>query len=410
LTQTILLYGATGYSGRLIAAHSAAAWKSRGQYQLVLAGRNGAELAALANKHGVDFRVFGLDRRRDVVANLREVDVLINAAGPFALTADRLAKGALAQPKPCHYVDINGEVDVYKRLDDYALSAQRRSVAIVCGAGYTAAGSNILLHAALAGLKARAPEIKIGAIRIALSRIASVSRGSATTLLRSVREQVTVARATERAEAGVMASYATALDYVAAGMLERTFDFRVDDAPGAQPDRRIASAANMVDTLTARTTALGMRIPVHDITSFIETSRTGRLVFTASTLLAPLFAIPAFRAAANLQIGMLPEGPTKDERDAEPHIVSLEIEDTFSAPLVEWRMQTPNAYDFTAIVSTAVAQDLADPSSRSATGWVTPGEILSGEAKSVAELRRLPVLSRCKLWGKDIPVAQKAES
>jgi len=408
LTQTILLYGATGYSGRLIAAHAAAKWRESPQYRLVLAGRNGAEVAALAADHGVDFRIFGLDRRRDVVAGLRDVDVLVNAAGPFALTADRLAKGALAQSRPCHYIDINGEADVYKRLDDYALAAQQRQLALVCGAGYTAAASSILLHAALTGIKADAPQTPLGAVRIAMSRIASVSRGSAATLLRSVREQVSVVRAT-RDDEGTGASSATlAIDYVPAGMLERTFDFCIDDAPGAKPDRRIASAANMIDTLAARTTARETKTAVQSITTFIETGRVGRLVFTASTLLAPLFAFPAFRTAANLPIGMLPEGPTRDERNAERHTVVLEIEDAFCDPLVEWRLQTPNAYDFTAIVATAVAEELVDRSPHAPSGWLTPGEILGRDAASIAALRKLPVLAGCRLRGNRIAAVAKA--
>jgi short subunit dehydrogenase-like uncharacterized protein len=135
MTATILLYGATGYSGGLIAAHAAARWRGDARYRLVLAGRDGTEVARLAREHRVGFRVFGLDRRRDVERNLRDVDVLVNAAGPFAFTGQRLVKAALAQPQPPHYVDINGEIDVYKRLDNFALTAQQRRMALVCGAG-----------------------------------------------------------------------------------------------------------------------------------------------------------------------------------------------------------------------------------------------------------------------------------
>ena len=78
---------------------------------------------------------------------LRDVDVLINAAGPFAWTAERLAKDAL--DVNCHYVDINGEIDVYKKLDDLGRYASQRRRAMVCSAGHTAAASDLLLDAAL---------------------------------------------------------------------------------------------------------------------------------------------------------------------------------------------------------------------------------------------------------------------
>jgi short subunit dehydrogenase-like uncharacterized protein len=412
LTATILLYGATGYSGRLIAAHAAARWRDRVDCRLVLAGRDGAEVARLAGEHKVGFRVFGLDRRREVERNLRDVDVLVNAAGPFAFTAQRLVKAALAQPHPPHYIDINGEIDVYKRLDDFALTAQQRRMALVCGAGYTAAASNVLLHAALAGLAppdsaqqppspgAPEPRKSVGAVRIATSRIGTVSRGSVETLSRSVREQVAIVREGEGTHWN--------LDYVPAGMLERTIDFSVGDAPDAPARQRIASAANMIDTVAARATARGMRVGVASIVSFIETTRTGRLAFTASTLLAPLFAIPAFRAAATVPIAMLPEGPTADERRAEPHTVVLEIEDRLGAPLVQWRLQTPNAYDFTAVAVTAVAEGLAKDrvadfaTAKRYAGWVTPGQVLCGEAASIRALRQLPVLEGCQLHGEEV--------
>jgi len=51
-----LIYGATGYTGSLI-AHEAV----RRGYRPILAGRNAEALAALARKAGLDQRVFPLD-------------------------------------------------------------------------------------------------------------------------------------------------------------------------------------------------------------------------------------------------------------------------------------------------------------------------------------------------------------
>jgi hypothetical protein len=105
---------------------------------------------------------------------------------------------------------------------------------------------------------------------------------------------------------------------------------------------------------------------------------------------------------------MLPEGPTASERKAEPHTVVLEIEDRLGVPLVEWRLQTPNAYDFTAIAVTVVAEGLANDrvadlaTARGYAGWVTPGGVLCGAAASIDALRRLPVLEGCHLRGEKV--------
>src|SRR4051794_12941115 len=102
MTYNILLYGATGFSGGLIASEMKC-WneESPGDYRMILAGRDAAHLKSLAHENEMDFRVFGLDDRKDVRKGLRDIDVVINAAGPFAWTAERLAKVALETE--CHY-------------------------------------------------------------------------------------------------------------------------------------------------------------------------------------------------------------------------------------------------------------------------------------------------------------------
>ena len=55
-TDGLLIYGANGYTGMLI-AHEAVA---RGQ-RPVLAGRNAQEVSKLAGELGLEYRVFGLD-------------------------------------------------------------------------------------------------------------------------------------------------------------------------------------------------------------------------------------------------------------------------------------------------------------------------------------------------------------
>lgn len=54
--KNMMIYGATGYTGRMAAQHAHAAGTP-----LVLAGRNEATLATLASELGVPYRVFALD-------------------------------------------------------------------------------------------------------------------------------------------------------------------------------------------------------------------------------------------------------------------------------------------------------------------------------------------------------------
>src|SRR5258706_10201381 len=112
MSKTVLLYGATGYSGRLIAKLAASQWRdSPDVFRLELAGRDGAELERLASRLGVRFRTFALDKPRAMERGLEGVFAIVNAAGPFDQTAELLARGALRAG--AHYVDIAGEVGVY---------------------------------------------------------------------------------------------------------------------------------------------------------------------------------------------------------------------------------------------------------------------------------------------------------
>src|SRR3954451_6133154 len=102
----LLIYGATGYIGALIAREAVA----RGR-RPILAGRTAAAVAALANELGLGHRAFALDDPAAVAAGLRGVAAVLNGAGPFARTAGPLAAACLAAG--VHYLDITGEIGVF---------------------------------------------------------------------------------------------------------------------------------------------------------------------------------------------------------------------------------------------------------------------------------------------------------
>lgn len=377
MTRTaILLYGATGYSGRLIAARAGARWTDSRGPRLVLAGRDGAALDALARALGVEYRVFGLSAPREIDAALHDVGTLVNAAGPFIRTAEPLARAALRNG--CHYVDINGEVDVYKRLDDLGYLAEQRGLAIVCGAGHSATASDLLVEMALARLEG----VEIGAIRIALSQVAQPSRGSLHTALHSVREQVVIVRQRAAVRTTASPTPELALHYVPYGQLERTFDFglastqdRHGGAGRRPPPRatRIASAVNLIDTLTARVTAVRHGAKVQRIESYLETGDAARAALQWAAVTAPLWGLTALRQVGTRQIDLLLAGPTAAERQRERLSVVVDVDDPVGAPLVRARLETPSAYDFTACAAVAVAERVPTCSA----GWRTPGEVLT---------------------------------
>jgi len=373
MSQRILLYGATGFSGRLIAD-----WALKRGDALVLASRDARALRRQAAAVKMAHIAFGLDDRRRVLRVLEGFDVVINAAGPFNQTAERLAKAAIETS--CSYVDINGEIDVYKTLDDLGDSAERRGVTLVCGAGHTATISDILLDSALTEL----PADDIGAVRIAVSRSLNLSRGSTLTMLRSIREQVTIVRAGIDPDSGARTKELR-LTHVPVGRLERTFDFSMQhDSEQQAPrfGRLIASASNLVDTLTARCTAARHKVTPDRIEAYIEMPAPLRFAYQLGALSAIFFRFPGTSQAIASQVKQLPEGPDRQERMKNRHRVVLEIEDRSRALLVDWRIETPDPYDFTARCAYEVAAELAEKGFKQR-GWVTPSAALASRGLPV---------------------------
>src|ERR1700741_3430029 len=103
-----LLYGANGYTGQLIARMASA-------YGLtpILAGRNETALKAMAAELNFPYKVIDLSDKTSLEAALREVAVVLHAAGPFNHTAKKMIEACLAANT--HYLDITGEITVFER-------------------------------------------------------------------------------------------------------------------------------------------------------------------------------------------------------------------------------------------------------------------------------------------------------
>ncbi len=124
-----LLYGANGYTGQLIAEEAA-----NFNLKPILAGRNADKIRALAKRLGYDYRIFDLQDTAALEAALREVPVVLHAAGPFIHTARPMLEACLRTG--VHYLDITGEIAVFEmaaRLNDAARSA---GIMLLPGAGF----------------------------------------------------------------------------------------------------------------------------------------------------------------------------------------------------------------------------------------------------------------------------------
>lgn len=124
-----MIYGANGYTGRLIAAAAV----ERG-LQPILAGRDRETLTAIAAPLHLQTRVFALDDASTIRRELEGVDLVLNCAGPFSRTCAALLDICLAQR--VHYLDITGEIDVFAHCHRADAKAREQGIVVLPGTGF----------------------------------------------------------------------------------------------------------------------------------------------------------------------------------------------------------------------------------------------------------------------------------
>ncbi len=145
----IAVYGATGYTGRLVARELA-----RRELDFVLSGRSAGKLRALASDLGGDppVRPASLDDRDALRHVLGDCAAVINCAGPFMRYGEPVVRAAVETGT--HYVDTTGEQPfmqfIYERLDDAAKAAE---VAVVPAVGFDYVPGDLISALAARGLE-----------------------------------------------------------------------------------------------------------------------------------------------------------------------------------------------------------------------------------------------------------------
>ena len=169
MTTTILIYGAAGYTGKLISQRACEAGLN-----FEIAGRNESKIAALARELGVPYRIFGVDNAAALRAGLDGISAVLNCAGPFASTAEAMMDACIATGT--HYLDITAEFKVYALAEAWSQRAAAAGVMLLPGVGWDVVPSDCL--ALYVAGKVDRPQ----RLRMALEVAGSVSRGSATSV------------------------------------------------------------------------------------------------------------------------------------------------------------------------------------------------------------------------------------
>lgn len=151
--RQLLIYGAYGYTGELIARQAVADGLTP-----ILSGRNSAKVGALAQALGLDARPF--DLARDTISGqLSDIDVVLHCAGPFSATAQPMIDACIATGT--HYLDITGEISVFEYLFSQHQAAADAASVICSGVGFDVVPTDCVA-AALAAELPDATDLALG--------------------------------------------------------------------------------------------------------------------------------------------------------------------------------------------------------------------------------------------------------
>jgi short subunit dehydrogenase-like uncharacterized protein len=144
--RPILLYGAYGHTAHFIIHELIDTG-----FNPVLCGRDQKKLEAVSSAHsGLEIRVASVDDPVSLRRALDGVDAVINAAGPFAVTASAVVEAAISARVP--YLDIAAEPDVVAAtIEQHGESARSVGVAVAPAIGFYGGLGNLLATAAMGG-------------------------------------------------------------------------------------------------------------------------------------------------------------------------------------------------------------------------------------------------------------------
>ncbi|UVE49932.1 saccharopine dehydrogenase NADP-binding domain-containing protein [Haloferax larsenii] len=180
-SDRILVYGAYGYTGRLVTEQAVA-----DGLDPIVAGRSAGKVESLATNHGLDHRVFALDDHRAVADALADAEVVLNCAGPFVRTSEPLVDASIQTGT--HYLDITGEIEVFESIAARNTEAEAAGVTLMPGVGFDVVPTDSLA----AHLAERLPDATH--LELGFQGLDELSPGTAHTTIESLGESGTVRR------------------------------------------------------------------------------------------------------------------------------------------------------------------------------------------------------------------------
>jgi short subunit dehydrogenase-like uncharacterized protein len=327
----LLIYGATGYTGGLIARIAV-----EKDLPVIIAGRTEARLQPLATQLGIDYRVFSLE-----APYLNGVTILLNCAGPFSRSSSPLVEACLESG--VHYLDITGEVDEIELVRAYHEQAQSGGVMLMPSVGFGVVPTDCLA----AHVAQRLPAATH--LAIAFETVGGVSQGTLSTLFGSLHTDGYLR------QAGKLVSARPA-------QKSRTINF-------GQGDKKAVLNPWRGDLVTAYHSTSILNIETY--TAFPAPVR----FLMGAGWLHGLWGSTAVQNLLGTLFKRLPPGPSEKVLNEGATYVWAEARNDHET--VTSRLVGPEAYRFTALTASAVAAQILD--GKFEAGFHSPAQVYGAD-------------------------------
>jgi short subunit dehydrogenase-like uncharacterized protein len=333
-----MIYGANGYTGRLIAREAV----HRGMAP-VLAGRSDS-IAALARELRLEHRVFDLSDPAAVRGGLEGMSLVLHCAGPFSATCAPMLEGCLATG--AHYLDITGEIDVFKFCHEQDARAKQRGIVVLPGSGFDVVPTDCLS----AMLKRELPDATH--LVLAFEAGSGPSPGTAKTSVEGLGN-------------GGRARIDGRLVRVPLAWKSRTFD------RDGQP--RSAMTIPWGDVYTAFVST-----GIANIEVYMAVSRKTIANVRRMRLLGPLLRTAFVQGFMKRRVEKSVRGPSDEKREATVTHVWGEARNA-SGGEVKRHLVTPNGYALTVTASLGIVAHLLEAGGSIPPGFRTPSQLMGAD-------------------------------
>ncbi|KIL53062.1 saccharopine dehydrogenase family protein [Jeotgalibacillus campisalis] len=345
MKKTWMIYGASGYTGELIARLAV-----ENGYTPILAGRSKEKFNSLAQELNLETSVYSLDDPKMIKEHLAGIDLVLHCAGPFRSTSSPMIEGCLLSNT--HYLDITGEVDVFEHTHakKQAGRAEKAGVILCSGVGFDV----IPTDCTALKLKELVPDATH--LSLGFDSDSGISPGTFKTMVHGL-------------SSGSLERKNTEINAFPIGKKKRTIDFG--------RGKRTATAIPWGDVSTAFHTT-----GIPNISTWIpmpaSTIRAARFM----SFFGPVLGTAPIQKALLHLVDIKVSGPDESSRDTSPAYIWGEARNDAGEQYTV-RIQTPNVYSLTAAGALEVTVRILDQANPSG-GSFTPAGMFG--SKLIEEL------------------------